>query len=79
MVNDNEQFCPNVVRAMAKIGVVTTYAADTEATMQMMYSGQEAEPYRCTLRQKFIKLGHSCAKTFPTISGMINLHWETPW
>jgi len=45
-VDDDEEVCRNIVKAMAKTGVVTDYATDGETAVRMMRSNREAgRPY----------------------------------
>ena len=46
VADDDEQVCQNIVKTMAKTGVVTDYATDGETAVQMMRSAREAgRPY----------------------------------
>ena len=50
VTDDDEQICKNIVKTMAKTGVVTDYATDGETAVQMMRSTREAgQPYDLVL------------------------------
>ena len=46
VADDDEQICKNIVKTMAKTGVLTDYATDGKTAVQMMRSAREAgQPY----------------------------------